>query len=187
MFVQMMSSKLPNICYQTWYYDAWSWAGVSCKMIGLLFSRSRSQPGLILSIMIVSTFRTTDPFAIKLGLKVNHYIPECLIKKLDHCVLGHGHSKILKCQWMFVQRISSESLNLLLPNLLWWCIIIILVVFQNVVCVFKVKVTVKDHIIKVWLSNISSGLLILLQLNMVWWHIIIRWIVLWKDWISLLW
>ena len=42
-------------------------------------------------------------------------------------------------------------------------------------------------IIKIWHSNISSGLLILLQLNMVWWHIIIRWIVLWKDWVSLLW
>ena len=33
----------------------------------------------------------------------------------------------------------------------------------------------------------SSGLLILLQLNLVWWHIIINWIVLWMDWITLLW
>ena len=32
------------------------------------------------------------------------------------------------------------------------------------------------------ISNISSELLIL-----VWWHIIISWIVLWKDWIALLW
>ena len=30
-------------------------------------------------------------------------------------------------------------------------------------------------------------MLILLQLNLVWWHIILRWIVLWKDWIALLW
>ena len=53
--------------------------------------------------------------------------------------------------------------------------------------VFKVKVTVKDHIFKIWLSDISSAVLILLQLNLVWWHIIISWIFLWKDWIALLW
>ena len=33
----------------------------------------------------------------------------------------------------------------------------------------------------------SSDLLFLLQLNLVWWHIFISWIVLWKDWIALLW
>ena len=36
--------------------------------------------------------------------------------------------------------------------------------------------------------NASFGLPILLQLNnLVWWHIIMSWIVLWKDWIALLW
>ena len=52
---------------------------------------------------------------------------------------------------------------------------------------FKAKVIVKDNIIKTWLFNMFSELLILLQLNLVWWHIILRWIVLWKDWITLLW
>ena len=93
-----------------------------------------------------------------------------------------------KCQWMFVQMISSESLNLLLPNLVWWCIIMSQIVFQkNWFAVFKVKVTVMDNIIKICLFDILSELLILLQLNLVWWHIIIRCIVLWKDWIALLW
>ena len=41
--------------------------------------------------------------------------------------------------------------------------------------------------IKICLFNILSELLILLQLNLVWWHIFMRWIVLWKDWIALLW
>ena len=50
-------------------------------------------------------------FATKLGLIVHYY------KKLDCCVQGQGHSKISKCKWMFVQMIFSESLNLLLPNL----------------------------------------------------------------------
>ena len=83
---------------------------------------------------------------------------------------------------------SIELLNLLLPNLVWWCISMSQIVFsKDWFAVFKVKVTVKAHIIKIWLSNISSELLILLQLDLVWWHLIISWIVLWKDWIALLW
>ena len=82
--------------------------------------------------------------------------------------------------------IFSASLNLLVPNLVWWCFIMSQIVFQkDWFAVFKV--TVKSNIIKIWLCNILSELLILLQLNLVWWHIIIGWIVLWKDWIALLW
>ena len=36
-----------TFCYQTWYCDASSWAGVLCKKIRLLFSRSWSQQGLV--------------------------------------------------------------------------------------------------------------------------------------------
>ena len=58
------------------------------------------------------------------------------------------------------------------------CIIMSQIVFQkDWFAVLKVKVTVKDNIIKVWLFNVLSELLILLQLNLVWWYIIIRWIV----------
>ena len=79
-------------------------------------------------------------------------------------------------------------LNLSLPNLVWWCIIMSQIVFQkDWFGVFKVKVTVMDNIIEIFLFNILSELLILLQVNLVCWHIIIRWIVLWKDWIPLLW
>ena len=133
-------------------------------------------------------FWTTDTFATRLGLIICYHKPECFMEKFDCCVQGQGHSKISKCQWMFVQMTFSESLNLLLlPNLVWWCIII----SQNVLqkdwfAVFKVKVTITDNIIKICLFDILSELLILLQLNLVWWHIIISWIVLWKDWIALL-
>ena len=97
--------------------------------------------------------------------------------------------QILKCYWMLVQMISFESLNILPPDLVWWCIIMSQIVLKKKNCsaVFKVKVTVKNNIIKIWLFNISFELLILLQINLVWWHIITRWIVLWKDWIALLW
>ena len=82
--------------------------------------------------------------------------------------------------------ISFESQKLLLPNLVWWCIIMSQIALQkDWFAVFKIKVTMKDHVIKIWLS--SSELLILLRLNLVWWHIIKSWIVLWKDWTVLLW
>lgn len=55
----------------------------------------------------------------------------------------------------FVQKMSSEPMNPLLPNLLWWCIIMGWNVMQKYwVAVFKVMVTVKvhNHILKsTWL------------------------------------
>ena len=41
-------------------------------------------------------------FCYKLGLIVHYHKPECFMEKLDCCVQGQGHSKISKCQWMFV-------------------------------------------------------------------------------------
>ena len=99
---------------------------------------------------------------------VHYHKPWCHMAKLDCCVLGQGHSKISKCLWMFVQMIPPESLNLLQQNLAWWCIIVSQIVFQkDWFAVFKVKITVKDHIIKIWLSNVSSELPISLQLNLI--------------------
>ena len=62
-------------------------------------------------------FWIADPFATKLGLMVHYRKPECLMKKLDCCVQGQGHGKIAKCQWLFIQMLSSELLILILPNL----------------------------------------------------------------------
>ena len=77
-----------TFCYQTRYCDASSWAGVSCKNICLLFSRSRSQQGLVWSkydsFYCISWI--ADPFARKLGLMVHYHKLECLMKKLDCCV-----------------------------------------------------------------------------------------------------
>ena len=76
-------------------------------------------------------FWTADPFATKLGLIVHYHKPECFMEKLDCCVQGQGHSKISKCQWMFVQMMSSEMLNLLTPSLVLWCIIMSQIVSQK--------------------------------------------------------
>ena len=53
---------------------------------------------------------------------------------------------------MFVQITSFESLNLLvlLPNLFQWCIILSQIVLQkDRFAVFKAKVTVKEHMVKI--------------------------------------
>ena len=107
MFVQMISSKPPGILFPNlvlWWII----------MQEIMWSKYDN---------VYCIFWIADPFATKLGLIVHYHKPECFMEKSDCCFQGQGHSKILKCQWMFVQMTSSETLNLLLPNLVWWCII----------------------------------------------------------------
>ena len=150
-------------CLSRWYHLNWQtfffflpnlvlWCIImsqsACRKSGVLFSRLRPQQGLIWSKCdsFYFFFCTADPFATKLSLIVHYHEPGCLMRKLDFCVQGQGHSKISKCSWMFFQMIPSELLNLLRPNLVWWCIIISQIVFQkDWFVVFKVKVTVKDR------------------------------------------
>ena len=47
---------------------------------------------------------------------VYHHKPECLVRKVDCCVLGQGYIEVSKYWWMFALTIFSEPLNLLLPN-----------------------------------------------------------------------
>ena len=136
---------------------------MSCKKIDLLFSRSgfaifTARAHMIKIWQFYCIFWTADPFAAKLGLILHYHKPECFMEKLDCCAQGEGHSKILKYDWMFVQIIFSELLNLLLPNLIWWYIIMSQIVFQKVLfAVFRVNITVKNNIIKMWLFHILSA------------------------------
>ena len=89
-------------------------------------------------------------FATEISFMVCHNELEYLERKLDGCVQGQGHSEVLKCQWMFVQPIPLELLNLLWPNLVWLCIIMSWCVCQKDWSAnFKVMVTVRACIIKV--------------------------------------
>ena len=76
---------------------------------------------MLVNVCLDDIFWTADHFATKLGLIVHYHKQGCLIKTLDYCVQDQGHSECSKCQWMFVQMIFSESQNILLPNLVWWC------------------------------------------------------------------
>ena len=89
----------------------------------LLSSRSRSQRGRIWSKYdsFYYIFWTVDSLATKLGLMIHHHKPECLVKNIG---LLHSRSR---SQWMvkmsiFVQMISAKLPNILLPNLVLWCI-----------------------------------------------------------------
>ena len=76
----------------------------------------------------------------------------CPVKVLDCCVQGQCHSQGCKFQLILVSIISSESLNLLLPNPAMWRIII----SQSVYC----------HVQKMGCSLQGQG-----HSNWVWVHI----------------
>ena len=84
---------------------------------------------------------------------MQHHKPEYPVEKWDYCIQGQGHSEGSKCSWMFVQTISSEPNNILLPNLVCLCSIIMnqSVMQKTWFTVFSVKVTVRAYIIKIWL------------------------------------
>ena len=142
----MISSKPPNILFPSMvlWCIIMSWSVMQKDW--LLFSRSGSLRALTWSKYenLYCIFWTADPFATKLGLMVLYHKPENFMEKLDCCVKGKSHSKISKCQWVFVQMIFSKLLNHLLPNLVYWYIIISQIVFQtDLFAVFKVKSKLK--------------------------------------------
>ena len=93
-------------------------------------------------------FWTADPFATRLGFLVHYHKPECFMEKLG--CYGQGHS--FKTSVNVCPNDIFWTPNLLLPNLVWWCNIMSQIVFQkHWFAVFKVKVTVKNNIIKSWL------------------------------------
>ena len=71
---------------------------------------------------------------------------------MDYCYQCQGHSEGLKYQWMLVQMISSKLPNIFKkPNLVLWCIIMSRSVMQeDWFAIFKVKVTARAHLIKIW-------------------------------------
>ena len=159
MFFQI-SSRPSNILLPNLVLWCITISGSACRKIGLLFLRSRSYQELIWSKYdsFCNICWTADSLATKLGLMAHYHKPECFMEKWDCCVQGHGHSKFTRLMNVF-PMMSSESLKLLQPNLLWWSIIISKIVFQkDWFAIFKIKVTARVHMIKIWqfLSYLSN-------------------------------
>ena len=123
-------------------------------------------------------------FAPKLALMGHHHESKCKVKRLDCFVQGHSHSKCSAFQWMFVQTIFFWTAKPYYLNcwtfykLNWYCEASSWAVASckkmfKWQAVFKVTVTVKTRITKIWRSLMSSEHLILLQANLVWWYIIL--------------
>ena len=105
--VHVLSRYLLNwqiVCHQTLYCDASLGIWVSCKTVGLLISRSRSQQGFKWSKYdsFYYIYWAADPFATKLGLIVHYHKSKCPIEKkrllsslsLDLFTSGHGSRKL---------------------------------------------------------------------------------------------
>ena len=165
-----------TFCKQTGYGDASSRAWVLCKKIGLLSSKSRSQQGLIWSKYDLLCLLDCWSFCYQTWF-VDNIVISCN-------VLWRKLIAVLKAR-------SQQNFKNLMINIFWraepFTTKIGMVMHYHgpkdwfAVFKFKVKVSVKDHIIKVLLSNISSALLLLFQPNLVLWHIIISWSVLCKK------
>ena len=118
-FAHVISSKPPNILLPNLDCDESPWARVHAKRLVCYFQgQGHSKGSYDKNTSFYYIFWTADPFVTKLGFVIHYHKPEYFMKKLDCCVQDQGYSKICKCQWMFVQMISYDSLNLLHQS---WC------------------------------------------------------------------
>ena len=118
-FIQMTFSKPPNILLPNWvlWCIIMGWS-VMQKKLFVMFKVKVTAAALMIKIwQFLLYLLNCWSFSTKRGLMVHYHKPECLMKKLDYCVQGQGHGKIAKCQWLFIQMLSSEMLNLILSNL----------------------------------------------------------------------
>ena len=171
---------LPNF---VWWCSIIS-QSVLWKKDSLLSSRSRSRWGLmwLKYDSFYYIFWTIDSLATKLGLMIHYCKPEWPVKKNG---LVHSGSR---SQWRVkmsvnARMISSEPQNILLPNLVWWCIIMSqsFLYGKEFVCYLQGQGHSKGSCDKnMTLSVLFSELWIPWQPNLVWWYIIISQSVLWK-------
>ena len=99
----------PTLCNQTWYDGPSSWAGLSYGSCAAFNIKVTERVYVIkIWLFFYCIFWTNDPFATRCSLMVHHRKPECLVRKLDCCVQGQGHSEGSKWQLFFVLLISSE-------------------------------------------------------------------------------
>ena len=81
---------------------------VSSETIGLLCSRSLSQPRLQVSVNVSlnNILWIAEPFVTKPSMVIHHYKPECQVRKMGCYIQGQGHSNWVwvhsKKSWLFL-------------------------------------------------------------------------------------
>ena len=121
---------------------------VSNENVGLLFSRSMSQPRLNVSVNVRldDILCIAEPFVAKPSMVRHHYKPECHMQKMGFCLQGQGYSNLILVRTMKYDYYMLHVLNcwfLGATNLVWQCMFISWMSSEKVFAVFKVKVTVK--------------------------------------------
>ena len=122
---------------------------MSSENVGLLCSRSMSQPRLKVSVNVSldDILCIIEPFVTKPSMVRHHYKPEHHMQKMSFYHQGQGHSN-----WILVHTIKYDYLCYMFwtadfwgaTSLVWQCIFISWsVLWKGCFAVFKVKVTVK--------------------------------------------
>ena len=183
-FSESQNILLPNL---VWWCSIMSQSVMQFFCLLLLSSSSRSQQGFIRSKY--DSFRyifwTVNSLATKLGLMIHYHKPEWPVKKNE---LLHSGSR---SQWrvkmlMLVHMMSSKPPNILFPNLVLWCVIMSQSVTESkkdLFAIFKVKVSARGHLTKVWQFLVYLLNFWYLLPNLVRKHIIISQSGLWRNWI----
>ena len=102
---------------------------VSIENVGLLFSRSMSQPRLNVSVNVRldDILCIAEPFVTKPSMVRHHYKPECHMQKMGFCLQGQGHSNWISVCTMKYDYYMLHVLNcwfLGATNLVWQCMFI---------------------------------------------------------------
>ena len=143
--ISFISSKPVSLLQpnSTWVYIIIS-KEVSSKNVGLLCSRSMSQPRLKVSVNVSldDILCIAETFVTKPSMVRYHYKPERHMRKMGFYLQGQGHSN-----WISVHAVKYDYFYVLncwfcwATNLVWQCMFISL--WKGCFVVFKVKVTVK--------------------------------------------
>ena len=123
---------------------------MSSENVGLLCSRSMSQPRLKVSVNVSldDILYIAEPFVTKPSMARHHYKPERHMRNMGFYLQGQGHSN-----WISVHTIKYDYFYYMFwtadffwgaTNLVWHCMFISWsVLWKGCFAVFKVKVTVK--------------------------------------------
>ena len=123
---------------------------MSSENIGLLHSRSVSQPRLNISVTVSldDNLWITELFVTKPSMVINHYKPECHVQKMGCYLQGQGHSNWVWVHtmksWLFLLYIYMFwTADFVATNLVWQCMLISWsILWKGCFAVFKVTVKV---------------------------------------------
>ena len=117
-----------TFCYQTWYGDATSWSRLSCgkKLFAVFKIKVITRADMIKTWLFLLYLLNCWFFGNQTWSDdtLSWHKPECLLKKRKKGLLQSRSRSQWKVRMsIFIQMIFYKLPNILLPNLVLWCII----------------------------------------------------------------